>query len=494
MKTCTGYLTIVAVWFVVVLPASGDPPVDVILEWNAVALAANAFDHSGPDVPGDQLTDTQGPPASARVLAMVHVAMFDAHNSVKRHYTPYLVEAPNANSASVDAAVAQAAHDVLLALIPAGAGMYDDALQQTLSRVTSTPQKIKGIAVGAFVAQVVLAARSGDTPFLGGTYTPTGQIGDHNVDPKNPNQSFISPLISGMTPFGVPDVLPYRAPVPADLGSMEYALALDEVRQLGEFRGGNSGSVVPTDDETYVIANFWSYNGSPLIGTPPRLYNQMARVIAVQEGNKVHENARLFALLNISMADGGISAWDSKYFYEYWRPILGIRMADLDGNPFTDADPTWCALGGSRSNPFFPFETNFTPPFPGYTSGHATFGAAAFKTMANFYQQDEIPFTFVSDEWNGVTVDQFGRTRALIPRDFDSLSLAAAENAASRVFNGVHWRFDGSEGVRAGNAIADYVFDNLLRPRNGQGPGSIPDEDFEAQIDAILTAALDDGG
>jgi hypothetical protein len=228
------------------------------------------------------------------------------------------------------------------------------------------------------------------------------------------------------------------------------------------------------------------------MGTPPRLYNQIAREIASQEENAVHQNARLFALLNIAMADAATSAWESKYTYVYWRPILGIRNAgdggpgDSDGNPDTVADPTWAPLGASRSNPF-PGETNFTPPFPAYTSGHATIGAAAFKTLANFYQTDDIEFEFISEELNGMTLDQFGDTRPLIPRSFDSLSQAAAENAASRIFNGVHWRFDGIEGMRAGNGVANFIFNNWLRPRKGAKPNAIPNADFEAQIDAYLT-------
>ncbi len=467
--------------------AWGGRPVDSILEWNAVALKANALDHTGPDLPGNELSDTQGPPASARVLAIVHVAMFDAYNSVDCRYTPYLTLVPKAEKASADAAVAKAAYDVLQELIPAGAEIYDKALLKTLKRVRSRKAKLKGLLVGTIVARRILELRSQDKQFLGGTYTSTGEPGDHDVDPKNIDQSFISPDIASLPPFGVEDITQFRAPQPPALDSLEYAVAFEEVKRLGEFRGGDSGQVVPTDDETYVIANYWSYNGSPLIGTPPRLYNQMARVVAKKQRNKTHENARLFALLNIAMADGGISAWDSKYTYRYWRPILGIQRADEDGNPLTEADPDWCALGGSRSNPL-PGENNFSPPFPAYTSGHATFGAAAFKTLANFYQRDDISFVFVSQEWNGVTVDQFNRRRPLVPRYFKSLSYAAAENAASRVFNGVHWRFDGTEGVRAGNLIADVVFNTNLRPKRG-GPMAIPDEDFEAQIDAILAAA-----
>lgn len=477
-----------------VVPAWG-AKLDVILEWNAVALQVNVIDHSGVDTPGNLLSDTQGPPASARVLALVHAAMFDAYNSIDRRYTPYLLQVPKAQSASADAAVAQAAHDVVVGLFPGNdaprptiRALVDAALQQTLSRVKSRSKKAKGIAVGAAVAQAILASRTGDAAFLGGTYTPTGAIGNHNVDPKNPGQSFISPDIGWLPPFGVASVVPYQAPTPPTFASLEYAMALEEVERLGEFRGGTTGAV-PTNDETYVIANYWSYNGSPWIGTPPRLYNQIARLIATKRKNKVHENARLFALLNIALGDAGISAWDSKYTYAYWRPILGIRNADIDGNSLTDLffDPTWCALGGSRSNPF-PGEQNFTPPFPAYTSGHATFGASVFKTLANFYQKDNISFTFISDEWNGTTLDQFNRMRPLVQRYYDSFSYAAAENAASRVFNGVHWRYDGSEGVRAGYGIANEVFDTLLRPTRGQAPTSIPDPDFEAQIAAILEA------
>jgi len=467
-------------------------PPDVILEWNLVALDANARDHTAMDVPADQLSATQGPPASARALAIVHVAMFDALNSIEQRYAEYLTNAPNAEGASVDAAVAQAAHDTLAALIPGGASFYTTALNETLARVPDGDAKTRGIAVGQAVAQAILTARENDPDFLYGTYVPTGLPGTHVADPTNPNQGFIGPDVGMLPPFGVEDITTYRAPIPPTIVSAEYTAAFNEVKALGVFRGGSTGDTVPTDDETYVIANYWSYNGSPQIGTPPRLYNQIARVIAIDRCNAVHENARLFALINLAMADGGISAWDSKYTYAYWRPIVGIREAATDGNADTEADTEWVALGGSRSNPFplgDGFESNFSPPFPAYTSGHATFGAAMFKTLANFYQTDDISFSFMSQEWNGTTTDQFNRVRPAITRTYNSLSHAAAENAASRVYNGVHWRFDGSEGVRAGNAIADYIFNNLLRPQDGTGTMSVPDQDFETQIDEILTAA-----
>jgi hypothetical protein len=466
------------------VPANG--PVDVILEWNAVALEANAIDHTGPAGPADQLSVTQGPPGSARALAIVHAAMFDAYNSVDPRYTPYLMQVSWAKGASADAAVAQAAHDALTSLYPGGEDLFDEALAETLSRVPNGTAKTKGRLAGALIADVLVFLRSLDGADESGTYTPTGEPGTHDVDPLNPGQSFLGVGKGDVVPFAVPHLSLFRAPPPPTLDSPEYAFALNEVKSLGSF-----DSAERTFDET-VIAVYWCYDGSPLMGTPPRLYNQIAREIASQEENAVHQNARLFALLNIAMADAATSAWESKYTYVYWRPILGIRNAgdggpgDSDGNPDTVADPTWAPLGASRSNPF-PGETNFTPPFPAYTSGHATIGAAAFKTLANFYQTDDIEFEFISEELNGMTLDQFGDTRPLIPRSFDSLSQAAAENAASRIFNGVHWRFDGIEGMRAGNGVANFIFNNWLRPRSGAKPKAIPNADFEAQIDAYLT-------
>ncbi len=492
--TATG----MALMLIIMAPVCGE---DVILEWNAVALQVNVIDHNGRDTPGDELSDTQGPPASARVLALVHAAMFDAYNTIDPRYTPYLGQPiPNPPGASVDAAVAQAAHDVVIGLFPGNRAprpaireFVDDALHTTLSRVKRNSSRNKGRTVGKIVARKLLKTRRHDDLFLGGIYQPTGSPGDHDVDPFNPQQSFISPDIGGLSPFGVTSVLPYRAPAPPELSSAIYADAFAEVRDLGVFRGGGEGEPITTDDETYVIANYWSYNGSPGTGTPPRLYNQLVREIAIRAGNDVAENARLFALVNVALGDAGVSAWDSKYSFRYWRPVLGIQRADEDGNPNTDADEDWMPLGGSRSNPF-DGEANFSPPFPAYTSGHATFGAAAFKVVANFYQGDTIPgvissddpLEFVSEEWNGITADQFNRVRPVVIRAYESLNCLAAENAASRVFNGVHWRFDGSEGVRAGYGIANEIFDNLLRPLDGGGANSIDDPDFESKINDVL--------
>jgi hypothetical protein len=136
-----------------------------------------------------------------------------------------------------------------------------------------------------------------------------------------------------------------------------------------------------------------------------------------------------------------------------------------DGNPMTTADPGWTPLAAPLTNGPTG-STNFTPPFPAYVSGHATFGAALFKLLANFYGRDNIAFTFVSDEYNGVSKDLDGNVRPLKPRSFTSLSQASEENGQSRIYLGIHWAFDKTEGIKQGNAVADHVFQNVLRPVN----------------------------
>jgi hypothetical protein len=169
------------------------------------------------------------------------------------------------------------------------------------------------------------------------------------------------------------------------------------------------------------------------------------------------------------MADSGIAIWESKYHYQFWRPVTGIRESDAgtgptgggDGNAGTVGDPTFLPLGAPASNLTGP---NFTPPFPAYPSGHAGFGGALFETLRRFYGRDDIAFTFTSDEYNGVTRDNQGNVRPLMPRSFSSLSEAENENGQSRIFLGIHWVFDKDEGITQGRKVADYVFDNAFVP------------------------------
>jgi membrane-associated phospholipid phosphatase len=258
----------------------------------------------------------------------------------------------------------------------------------------------------------------------------------------------------------------FRAPPPPALTSPEYTEAFNEVKRLG-----GDGVVTPTQRtaKQTIAALYWAYDGTAGLGTPPRLYNQIAIEIAGQKHLRVIELARLLALVNVAMADVGIAAWETKYYYQFWRPVTGIREADQgtgptglgDGNPATIGDPTFTPLGAPASNLMGP---NFTPPFPAYVSGHAAFGAALFQTLRNFFRTDTIAFTFVSDELNGVTQDNNQNVRPLIPRRFASLSEAEEENGQSRIYLGIHWAFDKTQGIAQGRRVADYVFKRAFVP------------------------------
>jgi hypothetical protein len=439
--------------------------VDVILEWNAVLLQANAVDHSGP------APEQGGPTLTARAFAIVSAAMYDAYNSVHPIATPYLTVAPNADHASSDAAVAQAARDTLVALYPSQQAAFDAALTQTLARVPDGPFEDRGRAVGRFVAARILQARANDhaDSIQDPPYVPNGLPGFHDVDPTHPGQGFYAPDYQSVTPFALRSADQFEPP-PLDDGtpagraaflkSPAYTLAYYQVLALG-----GDGVTTPTlrTPEQTEIGMFWGYDGRPGLGTPPRLYDQIVRTVATQQHNTEAQNARLFALVNLAMADAGLVAWNRKYDDDFWRPILGIRGGGADGNPITLGVPSWTPLGAQVSNPR-PGETNFTPNFPAYTSGHATLGAATFKTLQRFYGTDNITFTFISDEFNGVTRGADGQVRPVVARTFHSFSQAAEENGQSRIYLGIHWAFDKVQGISSGNQVASFVFNNFLRP------------------------------
>ncbi|MEI8212463.1 MAG: dockerin type I domain-containing protein [Planctomycetota bacterium] len=444
---------------------------DVILEWNDVLLAANAVDHS-------HSAEQGGPVLTARAFAIVSVSMYDAFNSIERIGAPFLIRAKVGGKSDSDAAVAQAAHDTLTALYPSQRPRFDAALTETLARIPDGASEDRGRALGATVAEFVLLDRANDgvTELMqfDSQYQPKGLPGFHGVDPLHPNQGFYAPGASHVLPFAVDSVDQFQARRLDDgtpegriafMQSSEYKAAYDEVISLGS--DGISAPTLRTPEQTQ-IGLFWGYDGRPGLGTPPRLYNQIAHTIANQQNNSVAENARLFALINVAQADAGLAAWNGKYDDDFWRPILGIRGADTDGNPDTVAVPGWIPLGAPASNPK-PGDTNFTPPFPAYVSGHASFGASVFQTLKRFYGRDDIKFTVISDEFNGITRDADGSTRPVVPRTFNSFSQAKLENAQSRIYLGIHWAFDRDDGIKTGDGTANFIYDHILRPKSSPG-------------------------
>lgn len=446
---------------------------EFVRHWSHIAVDGSGLDHMPsnqgfPHTFGAQV----GPCRAARAMAIVHIAVFEAVNAIKGGYQSYIGLAPAPSHTSMRVAIGQAAHDTLVALYPSQSDIFDEHLQQDLDAVTDDGDRARGVALGQAAAAGILLMRENDgaqlpEPHYGVEYIPSDLPGKWRQDPISMHPLALGADWNQVTPFVMQTADQFRViPAPA-LDSAEYALAYDEVKVLG-----GDGIVTPTvrsDTQTF-IGTYWAYDGTPSLCAPPRLYNQIANQIAEERGLNVVELARQLALINVAMADAGIAVWESKYFYDVWRPIGGIRESDDgnngptgdgDGNSGTVGDLTFTPLGAPASNLMGP---NFTPPFPAYPSGHAGFGGALFETMRRFYGTDDIEFTFVSDEYNGITVDNQGEVRPLIPRTFSSLSEAEEENGQSRIYLGIHWRFDKVQGIDQGNNVADYVFDHIFQP------------------------------
>ncbi len=426
---------------------------DSILLWNEVALEANRVSHT------NGKNEQTGPTLSSRALAIVHLAMYDAYSGVINDAAnlPRYISAPPSpgGGASPDAAVAAAAHTTLSNLFPSQRPFFDSILEGAGD--ASDP----GHGFGTSVAQEIIADRAGD-PSAGGDYKPLPQRGKHRPDPDNPGQGFHAPIYGAKSKGFAITQRHGLAPPPFD--NDEYRKALREVRGKGiapELMGTlpNDGPGIDprTVDET-VIGIYWGYDGAAELGTPPRLYNQIIRRVAKAKGNSVAQNARLFAFVNVAMADAGILAWDQKYFHNFWRPVVGIREHDksmgpaatqADNDIVDNCDTSWLPLGAPLTNRL---GKNFTPNFPAYPSGHATFGAAAFHVTRLFYgvnagdrKSDDLfdDLDFVSDELNGINTDNRGTVRPRHRRNFPGgLWRMIEENGRSRVDLGVHWVFD----------------------------------------------------
>lgn len=451
---------------------SGTGPTEWLRHWNAVAVDASGLDHT-PVPPGDPRVfgEQLGPVRASRAMAIVHVAVFEAVNAIDGGHRSYLGLPRARGEVSMRAAISQAAHDTLVAVFPSQTATFDGYLADDLARLAGGRGVAAGVALGAHCAETVLALRADDgsdrsEPRLGVDFFPSDQPGMWRQDPIGQQPIALGAYWNEVRPFRMQRADQFRAPTPPTLASATYAAAFAEVKRLG-----GDGVVTPTvrTPEQTTIGTYWAYDGTPSLCAPPRLYNQIAMQIADQMGSDVVEQARLLALLNMAMADAGIAVWDSKYHYQLWRPVTGIRESDAgtgptglgDGNAATVGDPTFTPLGAPASNLQGP---NFTPPFPAYPSGHAGFGGALFQTLRRFYGTDRIRFTFVSDELNGVTVDNQGNVRPLVPRSFRSLSQAEEENGQSRIYLGIHWAFDKTAGIAMGRKVADWVFDRTFQP------------------------------
>ncbi|MGH6936663.1 MAG: vanadium-dependent haloperoxidase, partial [Methylocella sp.] len=372
---------------------------------------------------------------------------------------------PVRGNVSLDGAIAQAAHDTLVALYPFQKDRLDEIFNKDVDAIPGNQASIAaGAALGKRAAAAILKLRENDNsalpePRWGDDYKP---IGYPNVQPGIWQKDPISDLGVALganwpkvTPFVMKSADQFRAPPPPppSLKDEAYKQAFKEVFRLGgdPAHGTNTSR---TEFQTF-MSRFWAYDATPGLCAPPRLYNMVARTIALQQKmRKLPKIARLFALVNVAMADAAIASWDSKYFYQYWRPVTAIRA---------QSDPNFYPLGAPITNTEGP---NLTPPWPSYTSGHATIGGALFQILRHFFP-DDTKFTFVSDEWNGKNKDVDGNLRPLRPASFKSFTEAEWDNAQSRIYNGIHWHFDAEEGIKQGNKVAKYVFDHAFRPVRG---------------------------
>lgn len=440
-----------------------------VLYWNAVLLEASRRDFTR----GFSNAQQPGPIRTSYAMAIVHIAIHDtvafrqnkadAAYLTKKLVTHGLVHTPG----DLDDMIAGAATLTLKALYPKFTAMIDDSLG---------PVDPASFAFGQSVGTAVLKHRWGPAmdPTVAGDHSndmltkpqPNNPAyGAHRADPYQPNQSQLGPVWGTVTRFTGATNQPLSV-FPGSgttnyLGDLHYKKDFEEVRELGSTNRGARTA------EQQRIGVYWGYDGANNLGVPPRLYNQILRaLVAKHEADtgtpfSKAQAAELFAVGNVAMADAGIDAWHHKYLNNLWRPVTGIRYEPApDGG-----DAFWAPLGAPTTN--VPGKSSLTPPFPAYPSGHATFGAAVFQvaklTLAsgpamtvadvmayNGARPPAVPdqtFTFISDELDGTASDPDGATRQRVVKQFGTFAEAVWENAVSRVYLGVHWRFDGLPGA-----------------------------------------------
>jgi hypothetical protein len=385
---------------------------DAVLRWNEAALAAVKADNTPP-------------PMAARNLAIIHVAVYDAVNAIEKTHKPFRVEMEAPVGAAPEVAAAVAAHRALVALYPRQARRFDELLDECLDETPTGATRTNGAALGIAVADKLLAWRADDGATRKGDHVAGKAPGVWRPTPPELLPALL-PHWSSVTPFALADPAKFRPAAPPALDADEYAAAFREVKALGDRRSG-----ARTVEQT-LIAWFWADEAGTV--TPPGHWNRIAQGVAFRKKTTLAENARLFALLNVSLADAAVCCWDCKFKHNIWRPVTAIRAAERDG------DPDWSPL-------------ITTPPFPAYVSGHSTFSAAAATVLADFFGGDEFEFETDSDGLKGLN------------RKFTRFSAAAEEAGRSRIYGGIHWEFDNREGLALGKAVGRHTTRTLLLPK-----------------------------
>lgn len=409
------------------------PGTDVVIDWNAIALnAIQAEGEAGRGIP---------PTVGSRLLAIVSTAVYDTVNSFTHKYTPYAINANAPSKASLQAAVVGAAYQVLSTLIPQQTTLFNQQLIKSVTEIGDRPlSQVIGFGFGQSIANQILALRANDGSNNNAPYI--APPGDYVWHPDGPNFTAIGPNWGQVTPFGINNVnnfVPDGLDGTPTTNSTLYANEIEEVRIVGGRNNTPITTINRTADQTQLVY-FWSYDRADTF-RPYGQLNQITEEIAVREGTSLQDNARLFAALNVSLADAAIVAWKAKYTYTQPRPddVIAGGIAANDGLDTTVADPNWRPLLD-------------TPPFPDYISGHSTFGGAWAGVLNHFFGNN-YQFQAVSQDSPGVI------------RNFNSFYDAAYEDAISRVYGGVHVREATiTDALPTGLNIGNYVTEHLFQP------------------------------
>ncbi len=437
-----GSLGLTLAWFF--LSAMFATAADPILDWNATLRTVMQTNTSKAD-----------PGWSTRTMAMANGAMYDAMMAFNPTHQQYQFIGSAPAGASREAAVTQAAYEIMAHCYPDQAALITAARTAKLSNIVDGNQAA-GVAFGSQIAQHYMTWRDGNGGDGSGTlvpYTPQapGTPGHWQSDPTRPNtQTAWGPNWGAVKTFGIANSNQFSVPAPPALNSAEYAASFDQVKKLGSLVNNPLAdrSVDQTD-----IGIFWAYD-RPTMGPPPVLFSRNLHDISLQKGNTPEQNARLFAMASVAMADASIVAWKVKFQHDFWRPVTAIRSGNNDTNDATLGDPNWLPLGAPGNSAGLSTD-DFTPPFPAYVSGHATFGGSTFEVLRQFYGSDAYNYRLHSDETMPSGVGDF--------RDFTTFSQAELENGLSRVYLGVHWDFDSTRGIELGNDIGEYVAANYFQ-------------------------------
>ena len=385
------------------------PPGNEVLRWNRIATDALAAAHTDP------LTES-------RTLAIVQISVHDALNSLEPRFSTFAAASVQAPAASPEAAVAMAAHDALVELLPGAQAALDQELTRTLQPIAEGESRTLGIDVGRRSAAAALAARARDGADRHVELPPGTKPGEYRPTPPDNTPAWMAQW-GTVKPFALRASDQFR-PVPPP--AVDGALARRDVEQVRTIGGQDSSA---RNDEQSQIARFWYENSG-------QGWNRIARKVAEAQHLDAWESARLLALVNVAMADGFIAGFDAKYHYAYWRPVTAIRAAGAK---------EWLSHLG-------------TPPVPDYPSTHTVLGAAAASVLARFFGNDFVAFESES-----------GAPYPGIKRSFWSFSEAARENGASRVLAGIHFPTAVRAGYQLGEDVGTWAYEHACLPQVSQG-------------------------